>query len=216
MRIKNDLQQLVKNTKAGKLKMAAKDSIDWFKNNIQNAFNNKLQTKGNQWVMSHLKGTSYMLNQPAAKVFTSNNMPMIGHMYFYVYDPKWKNQLPYYDTFPLVIPIDYAPGGFIGCNFHYLPPMYRAVLLDSLLSFQGTMIDTARGTKEYVRVSYDLLKGLGKTEYKPTIKRYLFSHVKTKYAMVDFSEWKNAVFLPGEQFQKASKQQVWADSKERL
>jgi hypothetical protein len=56
MRIKNELQQLVKNTKAGRLKMVAVDSINWFKNNIQNAFSNKLETKGNQWVMKHLKG----------------------------------------------------------------------------------------------------------------------------------------------------------------
>lgn len=30
----------------------------------------------------------------------------IGSMYFYFYDPKWKKELPYYDTFPLIFPIE--------------------------------------------------------------------------------------------------------------
>jgi hypothetical protein len=30
---------------------------------------------------------------------------MIGKMYFYFYDPKTKDSLPYYDRFPLVIQI---------------------------------------------------------------------------------------------------------------
>ena len=33
------------------------------------------------------------------------NNSTIGKMYFYFYDPKTKDTLPYYDRFPLVIPI---------------------------------------------------------------------------------------------------------------
>ena len=29
----------------------------------------------------------------------------LGKMYFYSYNPKWKDKLPWYDTFPLVFPI---------------------------------------------------------------------------------------------------------------
>ena len=31
---------------------------------------------------------------------------VLGKMYFYSYNPKWKNELPWYDTFPLVFPIE--------------------------------------------------------------------------------------------------------------
>ena len=31
---------------------------------------------------------------------------MLGNMYFYSYNPKWKDKLPWYDTFPLVFPIE--------------------------------------------------------------------------------------------------------------
>jgi hypothetical protein len=37
------------------------------------------------------------------------NKSIIGRMYFYYYDPKTKDSLPYYDRFPLVIPIERYP-----------------------------------------------------------------------------------------------------------
>ena len=55
-------------------------------------------------------------------------VPSIGQMYMFQYDPKYKDVLPYYDRFPLVIPFEQtrrvgiAQGdGFYGLNLHYLP-----------------------------------------------------------------------------------------------
>jgi hypothetical protein len=56
----------------------------------------------------------------------------IGRMYFYLYDPKHKDTLPYYDRFPLVIPIERYPDGFLGLNLHYIHPKHRIILLDKL------------------------------------------------------------------------------------
>ena len=44
-----------------------------------------------------------------------------GHLYLFMYDPKLKKTLPYYDRFPLVFPYAKTPDGFIGLNMHYLP-----------------------------------------------------------------------------------------------
>ena len=46
--------------------------------------------------------------------------PSEGRMSMFFYDPKFKQRLPYYDTFPLVLPLEPMRGGFIGLNFHYL------------------------------------------------------------------------------------------------
>ena len=54
----------------------------------------------------------------------------LGNMYFFYYNPKHKKTLPWYDTFPLVFPVDLYPDGFLGLNFHYLNPKWRAMLLD--------------------------------------------------------------------------------------
>ena len=53
-------------------------------------------------------------------------------MYFFNYDPKHKETLPYYDRYPLVICVKLLPDGFHGLNLHYLPPMQRAGLLTKL------------------------------------------------------------------------------------
>ena len=60
------------------------------------------------------------------------NTSMIGKMYFYFYDPKTKDSMPYYDRFPLVIPIERYNDGFLGLNLHYIHPKYRMILLDKL------------------------------------------------------------------------------------
>ena len=57
-----------------------------------------------------------------------------GHMFMFAYDPKLKEQLPYYDRFPLVLALQPAPGGFLGLNLHYLRPDYRALFLDKLMA----------------------------------------------------------------------------------
>ena len=49
-----------------------------------------------------------------------------GAMFMFFYDPKHKKTLPYYDTFPLIIVVGPADGGFIGLNLHYLPIPLRA------------------------------------------------------------------------------------------
>ena len=55
---------------------------------------------------------------------------MPGHLYMFMYDPKLKKELPYYDMFPLVFPYAKTEDGFIGLNMHYLPYNLRIRLLD--------------------------------------------------------------------------------------
>ena len=55
--------------------------------------------------------------------------PKYGVMNLFGYDPKHKDKLPYYDTFPLILPLEPAKGGFMGLNFHYLPPLARVAFL---------------------------------------------------------------------------------------
>jgi mRNA-degrading endonuclease RelE of RelBE toxin-antitoxin system len=55
-----------------------------------------------------------------------------GDMVMYTYNPKHKQTLPYYDTFPLSIIVGKVKGGFTALNLHYLPPKVRAIFLDKL------------------------------------------------------------------------------------
>mgnify|MGYP001029129655 CR=1 FL=1 len=142
------------------------------------------------------------------------NRSVIGNMYMFFYDPKHKKTLPYYDAFPLVIVIGKAEGGFLGLNLHYLPPTLRAKFLDALLDVTNNRLYD-ESTK--FDITYDMLQRAAKMKYfKPCIKHYLTSHVRSRFAMVEAPEWEIATFLPTADFQKASKNQVYKDSRKKM
>ena len=64
-----------------------------------------------------------------------DNRPFYGRLNMFIYDPKFKKTLPYYDTFPLVLPLEKYSDGFLGINLHYLPIPLRIRLLDRLVDF---------------------------------------------------------------------------------
>jgi hypothetical protein len=121
--------------------------------------------------------------------------PVIGRMFFYGYDPKYKDTLPMYDRFPLVFPIESYPDGFLGLNLHYLVPGERKLLLNKLKEFRTNKNLTE---KSRLRLSYDMLssvKGLSNLA-RPCVKRYLFGHVVTPFIEITPDEWDQAINLP--------------------
>lgn len=139
------------------------------------------------------------------------NQFAIGRMYFFAYDAKHKKTLPYYDAFPLIFPVDRAPGGFYGINLHYLPLKLRADLMDALYDVSN---NSRYNDSTKLKLSYGILKGAEKYSlFKPTFKRYLSSQVRSRFVQIHPSEWDIALWLNSEQFVGASKTKVWADSK---
>lgn len=122
----------------------------------------------------------------------------IGKMYLFHYDPKHKATLPLYDRFPLIFPFEHVENGFMGINFHYLPYTQRAILLDNLMSLSSdkTFTDQMR-----INLSYRLLKGMSKLKSsKECIKKYLNSHVRSRFFYIKPDEWQKAILLPLDEF----------------
>ena len=139
---------------------------------------------------------------------------IIGRMYFYYYDPKTKDTLPYYDRFPLVLPIEHYPDGFLGLNLHYIHPKQRIILLDKLSEYAS---NTKYDKTTKLKLSYDLLSRASKTyEAQPCIKRYLFNHVQSRFLEITADEWDIAVMLPVESFVGASNSKVYSDSRKKF
>jgi hypothetical protein len=135
-------------------------------------------------------------------------------MYFYYYDPKTKDSLPYWDKFPLVIPIETYRDGFLGLNLHYISPKQRLVLLDALSGYANNSQydETTR-----LRLTYNNLKNLGKAyRAKPCVKKYLFKHVESRFLEIEANEWDIAVLLPFQNFQGASANKVYNDSRTKF
>jgi len=139
---------------------------------------------------------------------------MIGRMYFYFYDPKLKDMLPYYDRFPLVIPIERYQDGFLGLNLHYISPKQRVILLDKLSNYLNNhrYDETTR-----IRLSYDHLRNAS-TIYEglPCIKKYLYKQVKSRFLEITADEWDIAALIPYEYFDGATKNKVWTDSRKKF
>ena len=135
----------------------------------------------------------------------------LGKMYFFVYNPKHKMTLPYYDMFPLVLPVERYSDGFLGINFHYLDPKERAHLLDEIKIFVN---DKTLSEKTRIMLTYDMLRGFTKFKRaKPCLKRYITMYMKTQFIPILPDEWGPAIFLPVENFKKMSKKAVWMESK---
>ena len=143
-----------------------------------------------------------------------SNRRIIGSMQMFFYDPKLKNELPFYDAFPLVIVLGPAQGGFIGLNLHYLPPTLRAKFLDALLDVTNN--DKYNEDTRF-DITYNMMKRATKFKYfQPCIKHYLNKHVRSRFAIVPAPEWEIATFLPTADWQKASASQVYSDSRKKI
>lgn len=191
------LTTLAQQRSSAQLQVMSRDSLRWLESKIKDIkgrsnIASNLSKERNRWV------TRFQL----------------GGLYFFYYDPKTKTDLPYYDRFPLVIPLEIYPGSFLGLNLHYLPIKYRLAFLDKLL-------DTAELNKNdeisRVRVTYDILSATRMyKEFRPCVKKYLTSHINSKIIAVQPNEWDIACVLPVQQFKKQTADYVWEESVEQI
>ena len=175
---------------------------------------NARSTKARTWLQAKINNLNPTKQALMSDRNRLKNNAIIGKMYFYFYDPKTKDKLPYYDRFPLVLPIEQYNDGFLGLNLHYIHPKQRIILLDKLSEFANN--DKFDKTTK-LRLSYDLLAASSRLfEHQPCIKRYLFSHIESRFLEISADEWDIAALLPMESFVKASTSKVYADSRKKF
>lgn len=191
------LMSLVDKAKEENIQGNSRKSIDWFRKEIKN-------------LISAGAGT---INQKTASQFgTFVNIPEIGAMLTYVYDPKTAEDLEYYDIAPLILCFNITPTGFYGINLHYLHPEVRALVISKLLQGQTGRLD--RQSK--IKLSWEILQAAIKDKYiSHSVKQYLYSQVRSRVSKIDGEYWKMAVNLPFEKFRGSSKSQVWRDAEKR-
>ena len=178
------------------IKRGTKSSIAWFRKKVAD--------------MTTISRTK-LLNDEAVKQVST---PLVGRMFMYFYDPKYKKTLPYYDRFPLIIMVKKAPGGFYGINLHYLPPVLRAKFFDKLLDYSN---NNKYNKSTRFKMSYDLLNKTSKlSAFKPCYKKYLTKHIKSRISEISATEREIAIFLPTEQFVKKGKNSIWKDSRSKI
>jgi hypothetical protein len=146
----------------------------------------KMKTEATTWLTLKIKSLLSKGEVPKS-VFPKRQTFGVGGMYFYSYDAKTKDTLPIWDRFPLTIILKTEGSGFTGLNLHYLPVDSRMLFLEKLMTFKkyNTQTDELK-----LNISYDFLKGNKRLEeFKPCIKRYLYSHVVSKFLPIESHEW---------------------------
>ena len=129
--------------------------------------------------------------------------PNFGMMNLFYYRPKGAAKLPYYDIFPLVIPMGRRLNdGFVGLNFHYLSVPQRWLLLERLSMFQMPSeldaFDTEEGAGDVMALFYSKIKR--KRGVKPIVRRYLTKYINSYFLKIELSEMLIALSIPMERF----------------
>ena len=181
-----------------KIKAKSGQAIDWFKSIVK---------KTQRAAFPAQMGRKDIMTDRTTGVVTGK--PIIGQLYLFQYDAKWKDILPYWDMWPLIFPFARTANGFYGINLHYLPPNARAALMIRLIKAQGGGGNMDENFK--LKLNYSII-----TSFKPAIpciKRYLFSHVQGKGLYgIGGEDWSYAAALPLQKFQKESEKYVWQQS----
>jgi hypothetical protein len=165
--------------------------------------------KSVQWFRQKIKE----LGEPSATQLIRDGQvrggrPFVGLLNMFFYDPKMKKTLPYYDRFPLTLPIEFYSDGFLGINLHYLSIPIRIRLLDKIMDFanQKKLDENTRVLADYAR-----LKRV--REIKPCVKRYLANNIKSNFRKIPADEFIVAALLPVQRFVKKGESHIWAQSR---
>lgn len=177
----------------------------------------KYSIESYKWFVSkinNLRNPVALANQIRKETDRNANRFLLGGLYYYYYSAKTADRLDYWDAFPLVMPLQRYNDGFLGINFHYLPPKIRAGFMDKLLDRAITDDDN---NPVRVRITYDILNASKRyKEFRPCLKRYLYRHIASKMLKVQPTEWETAVFLPTQQFQNERASAVWKESMQEI
>ena len=129
--------------------------------------------------------------------------PNFGMMNLFYYRPQGAEKLPYYDIFPLVIPMGRRLNdGFVGINFHYLSVPQRWLLLERLSMFQMPSaldaFDSEEGAGDVMALFWSKIRR--KRGVKPIVRRYLTKNIKSRFLKIELSEMLIALAIPMERF----------------
>lgn len=151
------------------------------------------------WLLGKARSASSMRKTLINAPQQQSSSTVIGKMYFFSYDAKTKDKLPRWDKYPLVFPIERYNDGFLGLNLHYLASGERQALLGQLTKYATAKNLTE---KSRLRLTYDLIASTKRLNSlaRPCIKRYLYSHVRSKFVEIPATEWDRVVQLPLEVF----------------
>ena len=176
---------------------------DWFRQTVRRLFGERA-----------IQGREELVQAEDVTTRTPQNIQRTGRMFMFVYDPKLKKTLPFYDRFPMIFVLELRNDGFLGLNLHYLPIKLRAMLFNQLTVLLNTK-NLNENTR--LRLSYQIIKNATKFHNAlPLIREYKAKYIRSRMLEVHPRDWEIALFLPAEQFRKKGKQTIWGITRKEI
>lgn len=159
------------------------------------------------------------------KRVASGSKFVIGRMYFFKYDAKFKDTLPVWDVYPLVFFFGSFAGSekygevgvqyLQGINLHYLAPALRLLLFSKLMKLRN---EKQYREKTRLRLTYKALTGIASHRlFKNCIKTYRVDHFMSPLSEIKPQDWEVVLFLSTEKFlaqgSAKSARSVWGMNK---
>jgi hypothetical protein len=170
------------------------DALKWYKKIVGSS--NPSASNFEIYRADHLKGKKAKLTP--------------GVLLHFGYLAKHRESLPHWDAFPLSLVIDVGPDYLLSLNLHYVSPTVR---LRFLKVMQKNLLDPDKSDLQKVKFNYAMMAESSKYSFmKGAIKKHLFSQIKSKPIPIPPSDFDKVIFLPSEDFVKASNLAVWKKS----
>lgn len=182
------------------------------------------------WFMERVSKDANLTPQHMLKAFAENKRPvqgvryMVGRMFYFKYDALTKDELPYWDMYPLVFFFNFAKGDGInfgergvtylwGLNLHYLPPKLRLLVFEDLIKLRN---ERAYRSKTRLRLTWDALKRFANHPlYEHCVKLYRADRFRSQLYEIEPQYWEVVLFMRTARFQKQSQASVWKDARMR-
>lgn len=176
---------------------------DWFRRTIRSLYGDRT-----------LRGREQLIQAEGAKLVNRASIRETGKLYMFVYDPKLKKALPYYDRFPMIFVLEVRGSSLLGLNMHYLPYNLRLRLFNRLIELLN---DDNMNENTRLRLSYQAIKDAAKFESgMQLIREYKARYIRSQLLEVHPADWEIAMFLPTEAFRKAGRQTIWGDTRKKI
>ena len=95
-------------------------------------------------------------------------------------------------------------------NFHYLSLPERNKLLNIIIPFSQESETSKK------KISYAKLVSLASGIWSPCCKRYLWSHIRTKFVNIPQEDWYEIIKMPVISFQKATTKEIYRQTKRMM
>ena len=170
-RVREDIKELIKEAKGRTRAKRAAES--WYENGKKTAAEKSVQSIGGRF--------------------------MPGKVYVFRYNPKYANELPWYDANPVVLALDPDGSNDVGINLNLLPSNVKERLLDRVYNAFESEIkrESVGGRKNDARRQNQLsISWEGAKEflanYKFAIRQYIPNR-KNSQAVVSYENWAKIV-----------------------